>query len=213
MNYVERLDNLESRPYLFSYRRCPYAMRARMALVESNIEFDIFEISLKDKPHEMLRISQKGTVPVLKFDELILDESLEIMKWAYKNSKPNKSTFILTKDKKIADNLIQINDGKFKKTLDCYKYFELYKDKTQIEHRESCYFFLDILEERLETASFLLGNQRTFVDISIFPFIRQFMNVDVNWFNKSRYNKIKEWLTLLIESDLFKKIMEKPNTS
>ena len=76
MNYVEKLNNSESRPYLFSYRRCPYAIRARMALVESDIEFDIYEISLKNKPHEMLTISAKGTVPILKINSLVLDESL-----------------------------------------------------------------------------------------------------------------------------------------
>ena len=86
MNYVERLDSIESKPYLFSYRRCPYAMRARMALVESDIEFDIYEISLRNKPNEMLKISAKGTVPILRLNKLVLDESLDIMKWAYKNS-------------------------------------------------------------------------------------------------------------------------------
>ena len=211
MNYVAKLDSNGLRPYLFSYRRCPYAMRARMALVESNIEFDIYEISLQKKPDEMLTISSKGTVPVLKFNELVLDESLEIMKWAYQKNEAKQSFFLKLEDKKIADKLISLNDGKFKESLDCYKYFERYPDKSQSEHRERCYFFLDVLEKRLVNTAYLIGDKRTYADISIFPFIRQFMNVDRNWFNNSEYKKIKGWLESLIESDLFKKAMVKPN--
>lgn len=211
MNYVEQLDKSKSKPYLFSYRRCPYAMRARMALVESKIEFDVYEISLRNKPQEMLSISPKGTVPVLIVNELVLDESLEIMKWAYKNSK-SKQLNVLESDKQTtANKLIEINDGKFKDFLDCYKYFERYPNKSKQEHRENCYFFLDILEKRLKDTLFLINDERTFADISIFPFIRQFMNVDKGWFDESDYIKIKKWLTLLVESDLFKKIMVKPS--
>ena len=213
MNYVERLDSIESRPYLFSYRRCPYAMRARMALVESDIEFDIFEISLRNKPNEMLKISAKGTVPILRLNKLVLDESLDIMKWAYKNSKSNHLILIEPADKKIADELVILNDGKFKDSLDSYKYCEQYPEKLKLEHRKSCLFFLEILENRLELTSFLIGDTRTFVDICIFPFIRQFMNVDKEWFDNSEYKRVREWLSLLIKSDLFKKVMIKPKLS
>ena len=210
MNYVEKLNKSKSKPYLFSYRRCPYAMRARMALVESKIEFDVYEISLRNKPQEMLSISPKGTVPVLRVNELVLDESLEIMKWAYKNSKSNQLNVLESEKQTTANKLIEINDGKFKDFLDCYKYFERYPNKSKQEHRENCYFFLDILEKRLKDTLFLINDERTFADISIFPFIRQFMNVDKVWFDESDYIKIKKWLTLLVESDLFKKIMVKP---
>ena len=210
MNYVEQLDKSKSKPYLFSYRRCPYAMRARMALVESKIEFDVYEISLRNKPQEMLSISPKGTVPVLRVNELVLDESLEIMKWAYKNSKSKQLNVLESEKQTTANKLIEINDGKFKDFLDCYKYFERYPNKSKQEHRENCYFFLDILEKRLKDTLFLINDERTFADISIFPFIRQFMNVDKVWFDESDYIKIKKWLTLLVESDLFKKIMVKP---
>ena len=213
MNYVERLDSIDSKPYLFSYRRCPYAMRARMALVESNIEFDIYEISLRNKPHEMLAISPKGTVPILKINQLVMDESLDIMRWAYQNNNSSKSLFLELEDKEITDRLIALNDGNFKESLDCYKYFERYPNKSMEEHRESCYFFLDILEKRLQANLFLIGDKRTFVDICIFPFIRQFMNVDKAWFNDSEYKKIRKWLKLLIESVLFKTVMAKPNYS
>jgi glutathione S-transferase len=211
MNYVEKLDSNTSRPYLFSYRRCPYAMRARMALVESNIEFDIYEISLRNKPNEMLTISSKGTVPVLKLNKLVLDESLEIMRWAYQKGDSNESFLLEPKDKEIANELISLNDGKFKESLDRYKYFERYPDKSKVELRENCYFFLEVLESRLVNTDYLIGDKRTYIDISIFPFIRQFMNVDKAWFDNSEYKKIRGRLKLLIESDLFKKVMVKPN--
>ena len=213
MNYVERLDSIESKPYLFSYRRCPYAMRARMALVESDIEFDIYEISLRNKPNEMLKISAKGTVPILRLNKLVLDESLDIMKWAYKNSKFSHLNSLGPAHKKMADELIAINDGNFKDSLDCYKYFERYPEKSKVEHRESCLFFLEILENRLENTSFLIGDTRTFLDICIFPFIRQFMNVDKEWFDNSEYKRVKQWLIFLINSDLFKMVMIKPTHS
>jgi len=213
MNYVERLDSIKSIPYLFSYRRCPYAMRARMALVESNIEFDIYEISLRNKPHEMLAMSQKGTVPILKFNQLVLDESLEIMKWAYQRAKSSQSLLLKLEDIKIADELITLNDGEFKKSLDYYKYFERHPDKPMIEHRENCYFFLDILERRLQKTDFLISDRRTYVDICIFPFIRQFKNIDKEWFDSSEYKSVGKWLSLLIKSDLFKKVMIKPKLS
>ena len=210
MNYVRQLNSIESKPYLFSYRRCPYAMRARMALVESNILFDVYEISLRDKPKEMISVSPKGTVPVLLLNKLVLDESLEIMKWAYKNSQSKHLNLLDTNDKELADELITMNDYKFKPFLDKYKYFERHRDKSKIEHRENCYFFLKILEKRLKKTNFLIGNKRTYLDISIFPFIRQFMNVDKDWFDKSDFKMVKEWLTLIIESELFKQVMIKP---
>tara|TARA_B100000795_G_scaffold71686_1_gene50462 strand:+ start:201 stop:842 length:642 start_codon:yes stop_codon:yes gene_type:complete len=213
MNYVRQLNNLKARPYLFSYRRCPYAMRARMALVESEIEFDIYEISLRNKPNEMLSISAKGTVPILKLNTLVLDESLDIMKWAYKNSKSSYLNLLDPAHKKTADELVSLNDGKFKDSLDRYKYFERYPEISKVEGRQSCYFFLEILEKRLEIASFLIGDTRTFADICIFPFIRQFMNVDKEWFDNSEYKRVREWLSLLIKSDLFKKVMMKPELS
>ena len=211
MNYVEQLSSVNSRPYLFSYRRCPYAMRARMALVESNIEFDIYEVSLRNKPQEMLLISPKGTVPVLKLGKLVLEESLEIMQWAYENSKSKKLKSLEYKNNNLAKKLIFYNDGKFKESLDMYKYYERYPVKSRLEYRGDCCFFLDILEKRLVNMPFLVGNKRTFVDISIFPFVRQFVNADKEWFNNSEYTEIKKWLINLTESDLFKIIMQKPN--
>ena len=186
-------------------------MRARMALVESNIEFDVYEISLRNKPQEMLLISPKGTVPVLKFYELVFDESLEIMKWAYQNSKSNQLNSLKPKDNEVATDLILINDGKFKESLDCYKYHERFPQKSKIDHRGDCCLFLEIIEQRLVNKPFLMGNNRTFVDISIFPFVRQFANVDKEWFDNSKFIEVKKWLSNLTESNLFRQIMRKPN--
>jgi len=211
MNYVEQLNSSYSKPYLFSYRRCPYAMRARMALVESKIEFDVYEISLRNKPQEMLLISSKGTVPILIFYELVFDESLKIMKWAYQSSKSNQSMSLKPEDNEVACELILINDGKFKESLDCYKYNERFPQKSKMEHRGDCCLFLEILEQRLMNMPFLMGNNRTFVDISIFPFVRQFANVDKEWFDNSKFTEVKKWLSKLTGSDLFRQIMKKPN--
>jgi len=211
MNYVEQLNSSYLKPYLFSYRRCPYAMRARMALVESDIEFDVYEISLRNKPQEMLLISPKATVPILKFNELVFDESLEIKKWAYQNSLSNQSMSLKSEENNVACELILINDGKFKESLDCYKYYERSLNKSKIDHRDNCCFFLEVIEQRLIKMPFLMGNNRTFVDISIFPFVRQFANVDKEWFDNSKFIEVKKWLSNLTESDLFRQIMKKPN--
>ena len=132
MNYLKLLpkDNFK-KPLMYSYRRCPYAMRARMILVNENIDFDIFEISLKDKPAELLKISPKGTVPVLVTKDEVIDESLEIISWAFNQNE--KSTFHkLTKSEiDFANALIKKNDNEFKSALDHYKYHIRYPEKTK----------------------------------------------------------------------------------
>ena len=185
-------------------------MRARMALVESDIEFDIYEISLRNKPNEMLKISAKGTVPILRLNKLVLDESLDIIKWAYSNSKSNHCKTLESAHKKIIDELITINDGKFKDSLDSYKYCERYPEKIKVEHRKSCLFFLDILEGRLDKSLYLLSEKVSFADIAIMPFIRQFANVDMNYFLSLPHCKVHKWLFQLTNSDLFIKAMIKP---
>ena len=124
MRYVKELNNKTiDKPFLYSYRRCPYAMRARMAMLSAPFEFDIYEISLRDKPKEMLKISPKGTVPVLIFGNNIIDESLDIMIWAYNISDKSNHYISLSKsEKKNAKELINLNDNDFKLHLDKYKY-------------------------------------------------------------------------------------------
>ena len=211
MNYLKALpkDNLK-KPLMYSYRRCPYAMRARMILVNENIDFDIFEISLKEKPAELLKISPKGTVPVLVTKNEVIDESLEIISWAFNQNE--KSTFHkLTKSEiDFANALIKKNDNEFKSALDHYKYHIRYPEKTKQHWRADCLFFFDILEKQLSNYEFLISNEVTYADIAIFPFIRQFSYVDLEAFQDLNYDKTKAWLSYLINLDLFKKIMVKP---
>ena len=121
MNYVTQLDKVrQDKPLLFSYRRCPYAMRARMSLLSCGVDFDIFEISLKNKPHQMIEISPKGTVPVFVYRDVVLDESIDIMNWATQQ-KNNNSIKVNPHDLAIINSMIKINDGEFKNKLDLYK--------------------------------------------------------------------------------------------
>ena len=211
MNYLKLLpkDNFK-KPLMYSYRRCPYAMRARMILVNENIDFDIFEISLKDKPAELLKISPKGTVPVLVTKNEVIEESLEIISWAFNQNE--KSTFHkLTKSEiDFANALIKKNDNEFKSALDHYKYHIRYPEKTKQNWRSDCLFFFDILEKQLSNYRFLIKDKITYADIAIFPFIRQFSNVDLEAFQDLNYDKTKAWLSYLINLDLFKNIMVKP---
>lgn len=196
-------------PVLYSYRRCPYAMRARMALSYAEIPVEIREISLRDKPLAMLKISPKGTVPVLQVDELVLDQSLDIMKWALSIS--DKSEWLNNLDASL--DLIAINDGPFKQLLDQYKYpdrFPLVTVQETIEQAlEIC---LLPLNQRLQKTRYLLGDQMHLADTAIFPFIRQFSMVDSDWFEKSQLTYLKKWLNEQLESNLFISVMQKHPT-
>lgn len=210
MNYVKQLGNLgESRPFLFSYRRCPYAMRARMALLACQIDFDIQEISLKDKPGKMLNISPKGTVPVLVYKDLVLDESLDIMNWA-KAKKNDKYIKINASDMDFVKKMIEINDGEFKKKLDLYKYTSNKDYDLKKTYRKDCEDFIKKLDERLVSNDYLLSNTFGYLDIAIFPFIRQFFNVDSDWLEKNPYTNLKSWVERISISNLFIQIMQKP---
>lgn len=197
-------------PILYSYRRCPYAMRARMALKYAGIDVDIREISFRDKPKHLLSISPKGTVPVLVLpDAQIIDESLDIIDWALDQQDIDGW---LPADIDLAKALIAENDTVFKASLDAYKYPERNPEKTQAEHRVVGEVFLQKLEARLETRDGLFGSLPTLADIAIFPFVRQFRGVDIAWFEASPYMQLNAWLTTLIESELFVSIMQKHPT-
>lgn len=197
-------------PILYSYRRCPYAMRARMALRYAGVEVETLEITLREKPAHMLAISPKGTVPVLQLSSgEVLEQSLDIMRWAL-SQRDNEAW--LGADKELTDALIQENDTSFKSVLDCYKYPDRYPEHTQISYREQGEVFLTKLELLLEANSFLLSHQVSLADIAIFPFIRQFAAVDVAWFELAPYPKLRAWLHGLTASELFIDIMQKVQT-
>ena len=213
MRYVKELNNNSSdKPFLYSYRRCPYAMRARMAMLSANFEFDIYEISLRDKPKEMLKISPKGTVPVLIIGNNIIDECLDIMIWAYNISDKSDHYISLSKsEKNNARELINLNDIDFKLHLDKYKYSSNQKEFNQDKLYENCLFFINRIESNLCKYKFLVSNKISIADIAIFPFIRQFANVNLDRFVKDEFKKTISWFEIMKKQDLFSKAMEKPS--
>jgi glutathione S-transferase len=187
-------------------------MRARLALHISDIKYYIYEISLKDKPEHMISISPKGTVPVLLIDESIkMDESLEIMLWAFQQAQI-KDKLIPKKNRKEIFELIQINDSFFKKNLDLYKYAQSDIDKNKAFNQ--CMTFIKTLDNVIEKNNgFILSKTLSFADYAIFPFIRQFVNVDQNKFKDTNQKNIEGWYSIIHESSEFKYIMKKPNLS
>lgn len=181
-------------------------MRARMALKYAGISVNILEVSLKDKPAEMLKTSPKGTVPVLVLpDGRVLEQSLDIMRWALLQQDPDAW---LAKDNALTQQLIAENDGSFKEALDRYKYASRFPDQSVENHRNQAEVFIQKLETNLQKSSFLLGSTVSFADIAIFPFIRQFVAADPIWFEATNYQKVKTWLQKLVSSELFTNIMK-----
>ena len=194
-------------PILYSYRRCPYAMRARMALSYAGISVEIREIALKDKPAHMLQVSPKGTVPVLVLaDGQVIDQSLDIMHWALRQRDVDGW---LSADVVQSQQLIAENDGAFKQNLDRYKYAIRFPEQPAEYYRNAGEQFLEKLELQLQSGDFLFGNTVTLADIAIFPFIRQFAAVDHGWFETTDYIKLKYWLQRLVTSALFERVMAK----
>lgn len=194
-------------PILYSYRRCPYAMRARMALSIANIAVEIREIALRDKPAHMLQVSPKGTVPVLVLqDGLVIEQSLDIMIWALQQHDPNHW---LSANHELVMQWIASNDGDFKQALDRYKYPERFPEHAQAVYRAQGEVFLQKLEAALQAQPYLIGQQASMADIAIFPFIRQFAAVDTAWFSQSHYVALARWLTDWVESNLFVGVMQK----
>ena len=194
---------------LYSYRRCPYAMRARMALRVAGISIELREISLRDKPPEMLALSPKGTVPVLHCsDGKVIDESLDIMRWALVQHDPegwmNRASEPEQRD------LIKQNDTVFKHWLDRYKYAERYPEYDATHYRDQALKTqIDNLESLLSQHLYLGGGAAALSDVAIFPFVRQFAAVDQAWFEASRYTETRRWLNAWIDSELFRQIMQK----
>ncbi|MCU0071201.1 glutathione S-transferase [Pseudomonas koreensis] len=191
---------------LYSFRRCPYAMRARMALRYSGVPVEIVEVSLKAKPAEMLAISPKGTVPVLDAGGQVIDESLEIMRWALAQNDPDD--WLLGGDSRIAE-LIEANDQVFKIHLNRYKYAERYPEQPMEAHRAEGALFLQKLDDLLEGREYLLANHPSLADVALLPFVRQFAHVDRDWFAQTPYVRLQAWLQQFLESELFTGIMKK----
>lgn len=195
---------------LYSFRRCPYAMRARMALRYAGVPVEIVEVSLKNKPAEMLALSPKGTVPVLNADGVVIDESLQIMRWALAQNDPDD--WLLAGDSFAAlwmEKLIEGNDQIFKSALNRYKYAERYPEQSMEAYRAEGALFLQKLDELLEGRDYLLAGHPSLADIALLPFVRQFAHVDREWFAQTPYVRLQAWLQRLLESELFTSIMKK----
>ncbi len=191
----------------YSFRRCPYAMRARLAIFVSMQSVNLREIILQKKPAEMLLVSPQGTVPVLQLtDGTVLDESLDIMVWALEKSDPEGW---LTSDLPEMLTLIDENDFEFKPWLDKYKYADRFPEYPDSYYRSQAEDFIFKLENRLLNNSCLFGQKISLADMAIFPFIRQFAGVDKSSFEQAPYPNIKIWLNNLTHSSLFNQIMEK----
>ncbi|VVM76687.1 hypothetical protein PS645_02048 [Pseudomonas fluorescens] len=195
---------------LYSFRRCPYAMRARMALRYCGVAVDIVEVSLKAKPADMLALSSKGTVPVLSVDGEVIDESLAIMRWALAQNDPQDWLLKADPDGQahIAE-LIEQNDQVFKVHLNCYKYAERYPEQPMKVYRREGEVFLRRLEALLEGRDYLLAEHPSLADVAVMPFVRQFAHVDREWFAQTPYVRLQAWLQQFLVSDFFTGVMQK----
>ena len=192
-------------PILYSFRRCPYAMRARLAIAETNIIVELREVLLRNKPDHMLSLSSKGTVPILWLpDGSVIDESYEIMIWALSNN--NSSIF---SNKTEYTELISLVDNKFKYHLDRYKYSSRFSNSNAVEHRDLALEILHQIENILNQP-WLNGANPGFPDFAILPFVRQYRIADIDWFDDfNEIPKTKAWLNNFLESNRFKNVMQK----
>lgn len=207
-------------PVLYTFRRCPYAMRARLAIVAAGLKVEVRELVLRAKPAHMLEISPKGTVPVLWLpDGTVIDESLDVMRWAVGQNFPADWLVLNAKQQQQCDEWIALLDGEFKHNLDRYKYPHRYHVKTgtdtytcdPLEHRAACEKILAQWNAVLEQQGpYLFGSQPSFADYAILPFVRQFRIADEAWFDTVlRYDALKRWLSAFLESNVLDQAMVK----
>ena len=191
---------------LYSFRRCPYAMRARMALAYSKVPYEHREILLRDRPQTLYDLSPKGTVPVLQLDNgSVYDESVDIMKWALEKNDPDQWYKYNLEGQ---DRLVTRNDEIFKRRLDRYKYHIRYPKRSFEEYRKDVAEILNEYNVLLDSGSYMFGEAICFTDIALMPFVRQCAHVDLDWFN-TNFPDLAEWLNDLKGSELFKSIMPK----
>ena len=195
-------------PILYSFRRCPYAMRARMAIHISGQKCELREVLLRDKPPSMLEYSAKGTVPVLILqDGNVIDESLDVIDWALNLNDPDE--WQRSKDTKKTKELIKINDGEFKYHLDRYKYSKRYDNEDPEFHRKKCLKFIESINNELNNSEYIFDDNISYADIVVLPFIRQFRIADIEWFDSLPYDNLKKWLSSFLDSSLLHSIMKK----
>lgn len=197
-------------PLLYSFRRCPYAMRARMAIAISGQRCELREVVLRDKPAALLAASPKGTVPVLvDLDGRVIDQSLDIMLWALRRNDP--AGWLAPTHGTLADMLALVDecDGDFKPALDGYKYPQRQPGSDAEAQRAQGALFLARLEARLQATACLHGDRAALADAAIAPFVRQFAQVDAAWFDAQPWPKLRAWLAARLEAPVFTCVMEK----
>lgn len=215
---------MEKHPVLYSYRRCPYAMRARMAIAFSGVQVEQREIVFWDKPEQMLLASPKGTVPVLILPSgTVIDESRDIMLWALSQNKEANQAWLFNDDLEKQAQLnawIDVCDNEFKTHLDHYKYADRFPEFSQDDYRELGCEFLNKIEQQLKindetvledsegSELALIDNKLSMADIALFPFVRQFVNVDKAWFAQSEYTLVRRWLEQNLALHCFEAIMK-----
>lgn len=192
-------------PVFYSFRRCPYAMRARLALSSAGIDVEHREILLRDKPAAMLAVSPKGTVPVLVTAGKVIDESYDIMLWALAQNDPENWLDI----PQPANDLIAEADGEFKTSLDRYKYASRIADADPETDRAYASQFLVGLNAMLANQPYLFGANPRLPDMAIATFVRQFAHVDLEWFSAQPWPGLLEWLNEFKTSQRFLGIMQK----
>jgi glutathione S-transferase len=216
LNNLPLTGHLLGLPVLYSFRRCPYAMRARLALVAAGVKVEIRELVLRAKPVHMLNISPKGTVPVLWLqDGTVIDESLDVMRWAFSQNFPADWLVLNDAQQQQCDEWIVLLDGEFKRNLDRYKYPHRYHTETStcdpLEHRAVCETILARWNAVLEqNGPFLFGGKPSFADYAILPFVRQFRIANEAWFDgMSGCDALKAWLGDFLMSNLLEQAMPK----
>lgn len=197
-------------PVLYSFRRCPYAMRARMAIAVSGVVCELREVVLRNKPEALLQASPKATVPVLiDVDGRVLEQSLDIMLWALGRNDPAGWLVPARQDLQAMLALIAQCDGPFKHHLDRYKYPQRYGNENGDGHRTLAGQWVTELDARLGEAPYLFGAHPALADMAIAPFVRQFAHTDFDWFEAQPWPKVQGWLQSWSDSDLFDRVMAK----
>ena len=193
-------------PILYSFRRCPFAMRARWALLEAGLRVQWREIALKQKPAEMLQVSPKGTVPVLVLsDGTVIDESLAVMDWALDQADPRR-----LREAGDASALIDQNDGPFKHHLDRFKYTDRYPGEHQDTHRAAGLAILRSWNQRVATNGWLLSDELSLADAALWPFVRQWRTADPQGFDADdNLQELRNWLNRFLEDSRFERLMQR----
>ena len=197
-------------PVLYSFRRCPYAMRARLALAVSGQTCELREVMLARKPAELLAASPKGTVPVLVMpDGTVIEQSLDIMLWTLQHNDPLQWLPGDAPTMEACLQRVRQCDGEFKMHLDRYKYPQRYALANGLDHRASGAVFLQSLNTTLEAQGWLNGTRFGVTDAGIAPFVRQFAHTDPHWFAAQPWNALQRWLSAFETSALFLAVMGK----